>query len=111
MAKQIHGREHRFGGSDIPIHAAGTITGWRLLADQTGSAVVDVWKTTYAGFPPGTANAITGSDLPTLGSQQKAESTALTGWTRTISEGDVMRLNVNSAGTVTRLTLSLSIHA
>jgi hypothetical protein len=137
MAKQLHGREHRFGKADwtvrpttlvaiidnsgaaiaagtqldIPVHAYGIITGWRLLADQAGSIQVDVWKTAFSGFPPTVTDSIAGSDLPTLIAENKAESTALTGWTTSIVDGDTIRLNVDSAGTVTRITLSLSIHA
>ena len=39
---------------------AGTISGWTILADQSGSIVVDVWKDTYANFPPTVADTIAG---------------------------------------------------
>lgn len=86
----------------------GTITSWTIIADQSGSAVIDVWKTTYAGAPPLVGNTITGSALPTLSSAQKAQSSTLTGWTTTFAKGDVLAFNVNSAATVTKLSLSLA---
>jgi hypothetical protein len=85
-----------------------TITGWTMIADQAGSAVVDIWKTSYAGAPPLVANTITGSALPTLSTAQKATSTTLTGWTVAVATGDVLAFNVNSAATVTKLSLSLA---
>src|SRR5580704_11699446 len=58
--------------------AACTITGWTLVADQSGSAVIDVLRGTYAAFP--TTSSIAGTDKPTLSSAQKAEDLTLSGW-------------------------------
>ena len=87
----------------------GTIQSATLLADQTGSVVVDIWKTTYAGYPGSAANKITASAPPTLSSAQKSQDTTLTGWAKTISAGDVLTFNVNSAATITRVTLLLKV--
>lgn len=89
----------------ISIPIPGTITKWRLVADQSGSCVIDLWKDTYGNFPPTVGDTITGSDKPTLSSSQKAESTALTGWTTSIQAGDVVGFNVVSATNVTRVNL------
>lgn len=94
---------------DIQIPFAGTIQSWTLLADQSGSAVVDVWKDTLANYPPTIADVITASAKPTLSSADHATSSTLTGWTTTVAAGDTLRYNVNSATTATRLTLSLQI--
>jgi hypothetical protein len=79
------------------------------MADQSGSIVIDVWKDTLANYPPTVADSITGSAKPTLVSAQSATSSTLTGWTTTISANDVLRYNVDSATTITRVTLSISI--
>ena len=84
------------------------ITGWTLLADQSGSAVVDIWKNTYANYPPVSGNKITASAPPTISSTTKATSSTLTGWTTTIAAGDILRFNVNSAATIQALTLVLN---
>jgi hypothetical protein len=105
------------GGSVIPtglrgfvvIPYSGTITEWTIIADQSGSAVVDIWKSTYAGAPPTIANTITASAKPTLTASQKAQSSTLTGWTTSVTTGDVIGFNVDSASTVTRLNLSIKI--
>ena len=94
---------------DLEVPFACTVLEWRLVADQSGSIVVDVWKDTYANFPPTVADTITGSEKPTLSSQQKNQDTNLTTWTTALSEGDWLRYNVDSAASVTRVTLSLRV--
>jgi hypothetical protein len=95
--------------ADLLIPYAATITAARLLADQSGSIVVDIWKDTYANFPPTVADSITASAKPTLSSAQKSEDTTLTGWTASLVAGDYLRFNVDSATTVQRVTLALTI--
>ena len=94
---------------DITIPFGCTIIEWTLLADQSGSIVVDIWKDTYANYPPTVADTITGSALPTITTATKGQSSTLTGWTSTITAGDTLRFNVNSATTITRVTLSLKL--
>lgn len=86
-----------------------TITKARLLADQSGSIVVDVWKDTYTNFPPTVADTITASAKPTLSSAQKSEDSTLTGWTTSLSAGDIIEVNVDSASTVTKVMLDLFV--
>lgn len=86
-----------------------TITGWRLLADASGSIVLDVWKAAYASFPPTNANSIAGTEKPTLASQQKNEDTALSTWTTSLSAGDVLAVEIESASTVKWVELTLNL--
>lgn len=95
------------GFKSFPV--AGTITRARLLADQSGSIVIDIWKDTYANFPPTVADTITASAKPTLSTAQKSEDTTLTGWTTAVSAGDVFGFNVDSVTTITRILLELTI--
>lgn len=94
---------------DLMLPFGGTITGWRIVADQSGSIVVDVWKDTYANFAPTVADTIAGSEKPTLSSAVKNEDTSLSSWTTSFSTGDWLRFNVDSASTVTRVTLVLLV--
>jgi hypothetical protein len=87
----------------------GTITKVTLLADQTGSAVVDVWKDTYANYPPTVADTITASAKPTLSSASKYEDSTLTGWTTSVTAGDVFGFNLNSVTTCQRLILEIEV--
>ena len=84
-----------------------TITKVTLLADQTGSAVLDIWKDTYANFPPVVGDSICGSSKPTLTSAIKYEDSTLTGWTTSITAGDVLGFYLTSCSTITQITLQL----
>src|ERR1035437_4154779 len=91
---------------------AGTIQGNTLLADQSGSVVVDIWKCTYANFDasvthPVAADKITASAPPTISTASKSTDTTLTGWTTTFAAGDVFGFNVNSCTAITKVTLAL----
>jgi ribosome-binding ATPase YchF (GTP1/OBG family) len=95
----------------IRVPYACTITKATLLADQAGSIVVDVWKDSYANYPPTVADTITASAKPTLSTATKSEDATLTGWTTAISAGDVLGFKVDSASTLTRVVLQLEITA
>lgn len=94
---------------DIHVPFACTITGIFLLVDQTGSIVLDLWKDTYAQYPPTNADSITASAKPTISSGTKATDTTLSGWTTSISAGDIIRVNIDSVSTVTRFTLAIRV--
>lgn len=93
----------------VEVPYACTITGWTLVADQSGSIVIDVWKDTYANAPPTVADTIAGSEKPTLASVQKNQDLTLSTWTTTVTAGDIIGFNVDSASTVTRVTLTLKV--
>lgn len=95
------------GHLEIPF--ACTITGWTILADQSGSIVVDVWKDTYALFPPTVADTIAGTEKPTLSAAQKNQDLDLTTWTTAITAGDILAFYVESITTVQRVTISLKV--
>jgi hypothetical protein len=89
------------------VTAACTITGWTIIADQTGSVVIDILKATYAGFP--TVTTITGSAKPTMTAATKATSTTLTGWTTALAAGDVLEFNVDSITTCEQVYIVLDV--
>ena len=92
---------------DVIAPFAGTITGWTLLGDDDGSAVVDIWKEADPNLPPTVADSITASAKPTLSGDIHAQSTLLTGWTTTFSRGDVFRFRLDSATNLTKVMLVL----
>ena len=94
---------------DIIVPFACNIDSVSMLADQSGSIVVDLWKDTYTNFAPTVADTITASAKPTISATTKSTDTTLTGWTRAIAAGDVIRYNVDSASTITRVTISLKV--
>jgi len=80
-----------------------------LLADQTGSIKIDIWKDTYANFPPTDADSICGGNEPEIASSDKDQDATLTGWTKIINEGDILAFNVDSVATIQRITLVLKV--
>jgi hypothetical protein len=82
-----------------------------LLADVSGSIVVDIWKDIYANYPPTVVDTITASAKPTITSAVKSQDLVLTGWATSIAIGDILGFNVDSVVAIKRLTLSLKIQA
>ena len=103
------------GGSAIPTGVKGyievpfamEIEGVTLLADQSGSVVVDIWKDTYANYPPTDADSITASAVPTISTATKSQDLTLTGWTKVVAAGDVLGYNVDSITTIERVTVAI----
>lgn len=96
------------GYLEVPI--ALTVTGWSLVADAAGSMAIDVWKDTWANFPPTVADTIAGSEKPTLTAQQKNQDLALGTWTPGIAAGDVLGFNVDStSGVIKQASLTLRV--
>lgn len=97
----------------IEVPFACTITGATVLSTDasatTGSIVVDVWKDTYTNYPPTVTDTITASAKPTLSGTNKSKDTTLTGWTTSITAGDILGFKVDSATTVTRVLVSLTV--
>lgn len=95
---------------DVPFHEFGArITGWTLVADTSGSIVIDLWKDSYGNYPPTDADTITGGDEPELSSATKNTADSVPTWNTVIQKGETLRVNVDSASTVTRVTLALGL--
>jgi len=86
-----------------------TIQSAELVADQSGSAVVDIWKKAYSSLPATVANTITASAKPTLSAALKYQDATLTGWTKTIAAGEYLYFKLDSSSTITALTISLKV--
>jgi hypothetical protein len=97
----------------VVVPFGGTITKATLLSTDpavtAGSIVIDVWKDTYANYPPTVADTITASAKPTLSSATKSQDSTLTGWTTGITAGDILGFKVDSVTTLTHVTLVLQV--
>lgn len=82
-----------------------TINRIDVSADQSGSITVDIWKA--AGAIPTSGNKISASAPATLSSAQLSQGGSLSGWTTSVSSGDVFGGTVASASTVTRATVQV----
>jgi hypothetical protein len=96
---------------DLYIPYAGEITQVTLIADQTGSIQIDVWRENYNPLSSGPvdANSITAAEPPRLVAQSRDRDSTLTGWTTAFPAASHFRFNVDSATTVTRCLLVLDV--
>lgn len=97
------------GHMEIPFDC--TLTGWTLMADQSGAIQIDIWDDTYANFPPTDADTMpgAGAEPEITASGQKAEDNAITDWTDyTLSANEIIAFNVDSCTTIERIVLSLT---
>lgn len=98
------------GGATITTGAKGfyiapfamTITGWTLVADQSGSIAIDVWKDTYANHPPVDADSVVTPSITTA-TKNQASSLSIA-----VAKGDVLRFNVDSCTSIQQVTLALT---
>jgi hypothetical protein len=96
------------GDVEVPFDC--TIERVTLLADEVGSIEVDIWKSTYGGFPPTSGGAITGASIPAIVAGTKYQDSTLTGWDTTIAAGNILRFNIDSCSAIKRCTISLAVN-
>jgi len=97
------------GHLEIPF--ACTIEAWTLLADQDGAIKIDVWRDTYALYPPTNDDSLCGGHEPEIvATAKKAQDLDLSDWaSEELVAGDVLAFNVDSIATIQRVTLSLKV--
>ena len=94
----------------VRVPFACTLTGWELTADASTTLSIDVWKDTYANFPPTVADTITNGNDPALSASNKAQDTDISDWSDvTIDAGDYIKIDadVASGNTATLVVLEL----
>jgi hypothetical protein len=104
------------GGGSVPATGikgyvicpfAGTIIGWNIVGDATGSAVVDVYKIAYGATLP--TSSIAASAKPTLSSAKINNDSTVTGWTTAVTANDIFGFNLDSISTITKLSVEVII--
>lgn len=96
-------------GNYLLVPADMTVVEWSVVADVSGTIVLDVWQVNNAGFPPTVANSIVAAAPPQLSAAQRATSTTLTGWTTALNFGDWLGFAVTSTGNTIR-SVTLQLH-
>lgn len=87
-----------------------TISGWSILA--TGSSptcTIDIWKISSGTALPTVSNTIMGTK-PALATGNALRSSTLTGWTTSISAGDILAFNIDAAGNATQIIFTLEVN-
>ncbi len=85
-----------------PVNFACTINRIDISGYPSGSITVDVWKAATA--IPASGNKISASAPLTLSSSQLSQNGSLTGWTTSVSIGDVFGFSIASVTTVQNVT-------
>ena len=80
-----------------------------LGLDQVGSIVLDLWVDTYANYPPDVGDTITASAKPTISGATKYQDGTLTGWSKSITGGSWLFINIDSVTTATWCTCVLKV--
>ena len=86
-----------------------TIVGVELEADAAGYIQVDIYKDTYANFPPTALDDIVGATPPILNGADKYQDMAVSDWITAVSYGDILGFHVMSATNMTKLTITLYV--
>lgn len=78
-----------------------TIVRATILSDQSTSTVLDIWKCTYAEYDGGATHPVNGDSITataplTISSATKEDDSTLTGWTTSLSKGDILGFNIDS---------------
>lgn len=83
------------------------ISGWTIFSNISGSTQIDIKKSTYGDYP--SFSSIVGSNYPSLTNTDKNQSEDLSGWTTSITSGDVLEWYINSVSNITKLSFFLKI--
>jgi hypothetical protein len=94
---------------DVLVPFGCIISRFTMMANAVGSVVVDVWKDTFANFPPTAADTVVGVSKPTITLANKMQDSTLTGWNTAILAGDILRFNIDSVTTITRLSIGIDV--
>lgn len=95
---------------DFPFRYAGRLVEISLLADQTGSIQIDVWKDLLENYPPTDADSLCGGNELTIVNATQNLITDLSGWLTTqFAKGQTMRLNVDSCTAIERCMVHFKV--
>ena len=84
---------------DVVVPFNCTLTGYTLLPNTSGAIIINVWKDTYANFPPTIADTLFSGGMILSGAGNKAQDNTLSTWNKTISTNDILRFSVSGAST------------
>lgn len=93
----------------IYVPFACRITAATLLADQSGSIVVDLLVDSLANYPPLDADSITGATPMTISAAEYSQDISLSDWTTLLAAGSVIRPKVVSCSGIQQVTIMLTV--
>lgn len=78
-----------------------------VTAGGPGSCTVDIWKSTFAGFPPVIGGTITGGVPPAIAAGTTYSNTVLAGWTTAFAQDDILLFRITASSTFTQVAITL----
>lgn len=118
VSAPLRGVQFSFGdGVSVPtagtitecvVPYTGTITSATLLSKVSGSCTITVKKVAYGSYP-GSLASIVASAKPTLSSAQKSQDATLTGWTTSVTAGDVLEFTLDTVTSCLRISGLLAV--
>lgn len=91
------------GFIEVPFNCI--LDSWSIYLDATDNIDIEIWKTTYANFPPTSANTINTGTYQVV-TDIRAQGSVFD-VTDTINAGDILVFNVSTVSTATLATMSL----
>lgn len=83
-----------------------TISGWNIVANRTGTILIDLFKTTYNNFSS-FGSIITGIP-PSLNNQNKSYGNIMTGWNIGVSRGDILEFVVKGCTGINKININIT---
>ncbi len=96
---------------DVEVGFYCQISHWHLLADQSGSVAIDIWKDYFSNYPPTDTDSITMYSTPPLlsGTDHGDGGSEIDSWDSLIYPGMTLRFNIDSVTSITRVALILDL--
>lgn len=95
--------------ADILIPFKGRIQSVHVQADRVGNITIDIWKTSFATFPPAGTQSIVGTNPPKIVSGQTYEDLVLTGWTTLVEKNSTLFFVITDIATIQHVVLVLKM--
>lgn len=93
---------------DLEVPFTCTIASAKAYFDQDTETTIDLWKDTFANFPPTSADTICStSAFSTTGASADTLSATLTAWTTAITANDIIRVQVKGNNLAQKATIVL----
>lgn len=91
----------------LTVDVTGILESLVILSDQQGDLTLDIKKSSYSTFP--TFTSIVGGVYPQMTNARKVRDDDLTGWTKTITAGDILTFDVIAVNNINRFLVSLKL--
>lgn len=97
---------------NIPFNC--TITDYQVISDTSTTTTVDVWKSSYSDYDGGATHPVNGDSITAsapiaITAATKHQDSTLTGWSTSLTKGDVLYFNVDANDNATKIQINLNV--